>query len=154
MIDLVYLQCELNFYLHERNSWKFLFFMYWKTVHGWVVICCIELLDKRPYLFWFPTTSSAIFTVISKCAHVDSVNTLRGQYIRVIKSAVSCDTKWGIVYVNGNVNLKGTFLWKRFNFFYSCFTMVIWAVVCCNATVHVYLNTLISKKEENIWLYV
>lgn len=65
---------------------------------------------KGFYLFWFPTTSSAIFTVISKCAHVDSVNTLRGQYIRVIKSAVLCDTTWGIVYVNGNVNLKGTFL--------------------------------------------
>lgn len=129
--------------------------MYWKTVHGWVVICCIELLYKRLYLFWFPTTSSAIFTVISKCAHVDSVNTLWGQYIRVIKSAILCDTKWGIVYVNGNVNLKGTFLWKRFNFFfYSSFTMVICAVVCCNATVHVYLNTLISIKEENIWLYV
>lgn len=74
------------------------------------MICCIELLDKRRYLFWFPTTSSAIFTVISKCAHVDSVNTLRGQNSRVIKSAVSCDTTWGIVYVNGNVNLKGTFL--------------------------------------------
>lgn len=129
--------------------------MYWKTVHGWKVICCIELLYKRFYLFWFPTTSSAIFTVISKCAHVDSVNTLRGQYIRVIKSAVLCDTKWGIVYVNGNVNLKGTFLWKRFNFFLQLFyNGYQWSCVLQYATVHVYLNTLISKKEENIWLYV
>lgn len=35
-------------FLFTREEFvKISFFVYWKTVHGWVVICCIELLYKR-----------------------------------------------------------------------------------------------------------
>lgn len=33
--------------IYTRGILKNFLFIYWKTVHGWVLICCIELLYKR-----------------------------------------------------------------------------------------------------------
>lgn len=51
------------------------------------------------------------------------------------------------------MNLKGTFIWKRFNFFYSSFTMVICAVVCCNMLQYMYIWIHLLAKRKSIFGY-